>query len=663
MLPREPEFDQSSVEKTPGQNENVVRHEHAHFRMLAVATFEGIVISQDGIIIDANDAFSKMIGYELEEIHGQRVSHFFHSSDQDATEGNIKEGKEVWIEQRMVHKDGRVIFVETHGQTVEFESRVLRFTAIRDMTEHKRIENALRESQERLLVTFASIGDAVITTDSTGHVTFLNPVAERVTGWKAEEAIGEPVQSRFQTIDEDSGAVALDVVSRALEQRCYIELGDHTALVTKDGRIVPIEHSAAPILNGDRLLGAVLVFRDVTERRKAERAAFDTQQRLKALIQALPVGVHFSRDITCQFIDGNPTALRQFESIEGANISASAEDDQAPGRQAKFFIGDRQITASEMPIQRAIAEDRVIAPFEMAFELPSGRKWLGEASAAPIHDQQGKVISGVAAVVDITERKRVEEALRHIERLNSAQEERNKLSGKLIEAQEQERARIARELHDDICQQLAFLSIQLDQLRLDTAVPSNTQPDCRRCESERLVKLTHVLDICRQIGKDVQALSHEIHSSKLDYIGLVAAVSGFCKESSEKNRVEVEFSSKDVPGTLSKEVSLCIFRIAQETLRNGIKHSGATHFNVSLKGERDGIRLKVSDHGVGFDPKEIQTKGGLGLVSIQERVNLVDGTASIESKRNQGTTISAWIPVNARVEPESELALSQSRRH
>lgn len=626
------------------ENQNALRESEAHFRRLAGATFEGIVISQDGIIVDVNEAFSKMIGYELEEIIGQKAWHFAFSADQGTVEENIIEGREAWIDHRMVHKDGHVFFVETHGQTVEYRNQILRFSAIRDITERKRIEDALRENRERLLVTLASIGDAVITTDNTGHVTFLNPVAERVTGWKAEEAIGERVRTVFQTIDEETGKSAFDLASGALEQRKVIDLGSYTSLVTRDGRRVPIEESAAPILNGGRVIGAVLVFRDITERRKVEREAFDTHQRLKALLEALPVGVHFSRDIHCQFIDGNKAALAQLECVDGDNISVSAWDDRVSERHAQFFIGDRRITGSEMPIQRAIAADRFIAPFEMAVKLPSGRTWLAEASAAPIHDQEGNVIGGVAVMVDISERKRVEEALRHIERMNLAQEERSKLSGRLIEAQEKERARIARELHDDICQQLAFLSIQLDQVRLMPPAPLNTLPECRFCESEQLGKLNHALNICREIGKDVQTLSHDIHSSKLDYLGLESAVSGFCKESSEKYRVEVAFSSKDVP-VASKDVSLCIFRIVQEALRNGIKHSGATHFDVSLQGERDGIELKVSDRGVGFDLKESKMTGGLGLVSIQERVSLVNGTIRIDSGPNQGTTISAWVPV------------------
>jgi diguanylate cyclase len=133
-----------------------------------------------------------------------------------------------------------------------------------DVTEHRRAKDALREHQERLRVTLASISDAVITNDSTGHVDFLNPVAEGFTGWPAEEAIGRSLDDVFQVIDEDTEAVAVDVVSRVLESRRAIESARSNILVTLDGHKVSIENSATQILNEDRVIGTVLVFRDVS---------------------------------------------------------------------------------------------------------------------------------------------------------------------------------------------------------------------------------------------------------------------------------------------------------------------------------------------------------------------------------------------------------------
>ena len=193
-----------------------------------------------------------------------------------------------------------------------------------------------------------------------------------------------------------------------------------------------------------------------------EQELFQTQQRLKALLEALPVGVHFSDDLTCQHISGNAATLAQFDAAPEDNISVSALDEGAAGRQTKYISNGRRLRDFELPLQRAVAENRVIPPVELEIELPSGRKWIAEASGAPIHDSQGNVIGGVAVTLDITERKRVEEALRRSERQELEQEEISRLNGKLIEAQEKERCRIARELHDDICQRLAVLSIQLD---------------------------------------------------------------------------------------------------------------------------------------------------------------------------------------------------------
>ena len=158
-------------------------------------------------------------------------------------------------------------------------------------------------------------------------------------------------------------------------------------------------------------------------------------------------------------------------------------------------------------------------------------------------------------------------------------------------------------------------------------------------EVERLRQMKEASQHCSDIGKAVQALSHELHSSSLDYLGIVAAVGGFCREFSEKHRLSVEFTSAEVPNSLPRDVSLCLFRVVQEALRNAAKHSGATCFEVSLRGSRDEVELEVCDGGVGFDAEAVRAKGGLGLLSMQERVNFVNGTISIESTPSQGTKV------------------------
>lgn len=484
-----------------------------------------------------------------------------------------------------------------------------------------------------------------MTADTNGRITFLNPVAVALTGWQLEEAQDQPIQNVFRTINKQTHATADDIVSRVLREKRVVALADHTALLAKDGREIPIEDSAAPISAADgKVIGVVLVFHDVTERRRAEQEIFEAQERLKALVDALPVGVNFSDDLTCHFIAGNPTAMSQFEAKPGDNISASAPDDRTPFRQVQFFSNGRQISDSELAVQRAVTEDRAIPPFELEVQLPSGRKWFMEMSGAPIHDRQGHAIGGVAVTVDITERKRIEKALLHSEKLKAAQDELGKLSGKLIEAQERERRRIARELHDDICQQLALLSIEIDQA-MQAGEVDRLQAVCRGSETEYLGRIEKASRHCSAIGHAVQALSHELHSSSLDYLGMVTAIRGFCREFSEKHKLTIKFTSAGIPNSLPHDVSLCLFRVVQEALRNAAKYSGANQIEVAMRGGPNGIELEVRDAGAGFDPEEAKNGGGLGLVSMQERVGLVRGSISIESKLNCGTKIRVTIPL------------------
>jgi signal transduction histidine kinase len=230
----------------------------------------------------------------------------------------------------------------------------------------------------------------------------------------------------------------------------------------------------------------------------------------------------------------------------------------------------------------------------------------------------------ISVIADITDRKRAEEAL-------------SGMSQKLIEAQEQERTRIARDLHDDIAQRLALLAIELEQFRQGL-------PDS---DSELRTGIGIIQKQAAQVSTDVQAMSHELHSSKLEYLGIVAAIKGFCKEFGEQQKVEIDFRSHDLPALLSPQISLCIFRVLQESLHNAAKHSGVAHFEVQLWGTSGEIHLTVNDLGGGFDIEAAMKGRGLGLTSMQERLRLLDGELSINSQPKRGTTIHARVPLGS----------------
>ena len=209
---------------------------------------------------------------------------------------------------------------------------------------------------------------------------------------------------------------------------------------------------------------------------------------------------------------------------------------------------------------------------------------------------------------------------------------------RLLDAQEQERTRIARELHDDIGQRLALLAVELDQLQQDF-------PDS-------LVGLRNrVGELQKQavgVADDTQSVSHKLHSTKLEHLGVAVAVRSFCKEFGEQQRVEIDFKTHDLPSPLAPDISLCLYRVLQEALHNSAKHSGARRFEVQLWGTFDQIHLLVRDSGSGFEAERAKRSRGLGLISMEERLKLLKGTLSIESRPDRGTTIHACLPFRLR---------------
>jgi signal transduction histidine kinase len=203
------------------------------------------------------------------------------------------------------------------------------------------------------------------------------------------------------------------------------------------------------------------------------------------------------------------------------------------------------------------------------------------------------------------------------------------LSGRLINAGEEERKRIARELHDDIAQRLALVSIELGVTQPE--VPTNSA-DAQRPLSEPLEHLHEVI-------ADVHNLSHQLHSSKLQHLGLGAALKEVCQQLAKQHHLEIQFSADDVPFPLPEDLALCFYRVTQEALNNSVKHSGSTRVEVRLAACDGSLRITVKDYGTGFDPSA--AANGLGLAAMRERLRLVEGKLLINSRPGEGTEVTA----------------------
>jgi PAS domain S-box-containing protein len=264
---------------------------------------------------------------------------------------------------------------------------------------------------------------------------------------------------------------------------------------------------------------------------------------------------------------------------------------------------------------------------ELTHTTRDGRKIIVESRHVLMREADGRRLV-LETNRDVIERKRAEQAL-------------EELAGRLIHAQEEERSRIGRELHDHISQTLGVLTIKIDQLRANGEIPRGiveTLEELRRNTSE--------------ITDDVHRLSQRLHSSTLDYLGLVPALQKLVSEFSERHGISIAFTQASMPPSLASEVALCLFRIAEESLTNIAKHSHAPSAKIHVGGAPDGIHLRVEDAGTGFDMTALRSKGGLGFVSMQERLPVLHGTIQVDSAPSRGTRVEAWVPplmpINAR---------------
>jgi signal transduction histidine kinase len=250
-------------------------------------------------------------------------------------------------------------------------------------------------------------------------------------------------------------------------------------------------------------------------------------------------------------------------------------------------------------------------------------------------------------VRDVTELKRAEEAFRRNEEaLRRSHARIEDLAGRLIAAQEDERRHIARELHDDLNQQVAALAIGISRLKRQF-------PDAGDAVQEQIVRLREKTDC---LSERIRQLSHDLHSSILQHVGLTAALNSYCVEFSDREGIAVTLDIRDGVEAVSQDAALCLYRVAQESLRNVARHSGARSAIVALVRVNGAVELRVADQGVGFDPGQARESRGLGLVSMEERVKLLHGNFVLTTRPGAGTELRAQIPLRHEYEQNKSLA-------
>ena len=535
---------------------------------------------------------------------------------QRAVQEAVQAGTSYELDAELAGPKGTTQWITTRGEPVRDASGQivgLRGT-IQYITERKRVEVALRESEQRFRLAVRAGRMYAFDWDVATDVIVRSVESVHILHWtNPERDTGREFHAR---IHPDDRALYAAMEAKLTPENPTYQISFRT--LRPDGTATWLEDTGrASFDTHGKMVRVIGMVADITERKRAEQALRESEDRLRLLLDSTAEAI-FGIDLEHRCTFCNPACLRtlgyeRMDELLGKNMHDLIHHKRADG--TSFPVEECRVHQVIRTGEGVHAEDEVLW-------RANGKSFPAEYWSHPQH-RGHEVIGAVVAFNDITERKLGEAALAN-------------LSRKLIEAQEQERMRIGRELHDDIGQRLALLAVELRRLQNDSLI----LPDVRSRMGE-LQKQTSAIAV------DIQSLSHELHSAKLQYLGIASAMRGFCREFSEQQRVEIEFNAHDLPVPLSADTSLCLFRVLQEALHNSAKHSGARHFEVRLWGATDEIHLTVKDSGAGFNLDIAMASRGLGLISMEERLKLLNGTLSIESQSNRGTTIHARVPLGS----------------
>jgi PAS domain S-box-containing protein len=582
-----------------------LRASEERYRGLAEQVLDGIfVANSQGRYLDANQAGCEMLGYTLDELKTLTIAEVLAPDELPKLPEQFERLASRQIirnEWRLRRKDGSILV----GELVARQLPDGRLQGIlRDITERKQAE----EARFRHAAIVESSEDAIISKNLDAVITSWNAGAQRIFGYTEAEVVGQPITILIppELRDEEKEILEKLMAGRHIEHY-------ETIRVTKTGRKVDVSLSISPIKDSDgRVVGFSKIAHDITRRKSAEAALRASEERLRLSQWAAHVGT-FDLNLRTGVDIWTPETEALYGLPAGGfgGTLTAFENLIHPDDRQRVIELTHEMMRTGQPTE---AEWRVVWP-DGSIHWIAGRGQV-------FKDESGEFSRMLGVNIDITERKRAEEALSGMTR-------------KLIEAQEQERARIARELHDDISQRLAVLTIGLDQLR--------TKHDDLPCEVRD--RMDELQSLTKGISADLHALSHELHSSKLEYLGLVRSLRSWCEEFSELQNLEIDFKSYDVQSSLPPDISLCLFRVLQEALHNAARHSGVRRIEVQLAENSGEIHLNVSDLGKGFDVEAARQGQGLGLTSMQERLRLVGGTILIDSKPLAGTTIHVRVPL------------------
>jgi PAS domain S-box-containing protein len=472
-----------------------------------------------------------------------------------------------------------------------------------DVTDRRLTERALRESEEKFSKVFNQSPLAIMVTSLIDdRYLDVNEAFSRATGYQRDEALGKtPKDLGIWVSPEHRLKLKEDLVANGCADADILfrsKAGEERAAI-----------GSASLIDIDGEPCMLAMATDITDRKRAESALRGSEEKLQIAILS-GKRYAFEWDIETDAVQRSGAYATILGIYEDDLKHCKAElIEQIHPEEKDQYLGTIRSLSPEKP------------SYKVVFRLKSRDQritWL-EESGHGFFDSNGKLRKVVGMTSDVTDARQSETLLRE-------------LSGRLISAQEEERSHIARELHDHIGQQLAILSVRAQILE------SGISDQVQQADMHDLYRAI------QETALEVSKLSHRLHSSELTFLGLMAAAERLCRDFASLHTIDVDYQVRDIPD-LDAAKSLCFYRILEESLQNVGKHSRATSVTIELLSRKNELILKIVDNGIGFDPEKARFKPGLGLVSIRERLRLIEGKLEIISGEGRGTCLIATVAI------------------
>jgi PAS domain S-box-containing protein len=507
-----------------------------------------------------------------------------------------------------------------------------------DITLRKQSENEIKLQSLML----NAVGDSIVATDANGYIIYWNESATKTYGWKESEVLGCDIREIIVPKESKNES---DLIMNKLIK------GEHCSgefmFNRKDGTVFLAEVTQRPVVNQHgKLIGTIGVSRDCTSRKQAEEALSKAKDELEIKVKKR----------TAELVESEEKYRRIFETanegiwivdLQGKILMANNRVSETLGYPLEEIIGrgtrDFLIKDRERPILakmiKALDKGGKLN-YERRLRHKNGSTIYLLVNSSPLLDSEGRHIANIGMMANITRRKKAEEALTEAKaELEKANRQLKAYGQRITQVQEEERKKIAYELHDDTAQYLAILKLQLDSLINSGKIQDQTI----------LEKLGYLEKDAGRAVDDIRRYSHELRPGVLDHLGLQAALEQIAEDHNKVGQIRVEVNVEGREPELSEDIKLGFFRVAQEAINNCRKHAKASMAYVNLMFTDNSIQLTVSDKGVGFDVQQAASrtreKGSLGLMSMQERATLIEANLKIESQPGQGTSVTLEMPL------------------